>query len=279
MAVATRAVRPLRTSSTSTVARIFTEPRPVSRASRSPLAHDAGPGGEVGALDEAQQVLGGSLGVLHLEDGGVDDLAQVVGRDVGGHAHRDAGGTIDQQVGEAGREHHRLLALPGVVVLEVDGVLVDALEQLHRQRLEAALGVAHRRRRVVDRAEVPLRLDEAVADGEVLAHADQGVVDGVVAVRVEPAHDVADHPGALAEGRARPNAGVVHGVEDPAVHRLQAVADVGQGPRDDDRHGVLEERGAHLALDVDEPHVLGVGVGDGHGVRCPGSGRRGRSAG
>ena len=36
MALTTMAVRPLRTSSISALARIFTEPRPVSRASRSP---------------------------------------------------------------------------------------------------------------------------------------------------------------------------------------------------------------------------------------------------
>ena len=37
-------------------------------------------------------------------------------------------------------------------------------------------------------------------------------------------------------------------VEDAAVHRLEAVAHVGQRPRDDDRHGVLEEGALHLQL-------------------------------
>ena len=39
------------------------------------------------------------------------------------------------------------------------------------------------------------------------------------------------------------------GVQDPAVHRLEAVAHVGQRPRDDDAHGVVHERGLHLLLD------------------------------
>ena len=42
-------------------------------------------------------------------DDGVDDLAQVVRRDVGRHADRDAGGAVDQQVREARRQDGRLL--------------------------------------------------------------------------------------------------------------------------------------------------------------------------
>ena len=35
------------------------------------------------------------------------------------------------------------------------------------------------------------------------------------------------------------------------MHRLEAVARVGQGPRHDDRHGVVEEGALHLLLDLD----------------------------
>ena len=49
---------------------------------------------------------------------------------------------------------------------------------------------------------------------------------------------------------------VVHRVEDPALHRLEAVAGVGQGAGVDDRVGVLQEAGAHLVADVDVDDVL-----------------------
>ena len=39
---------------------------------------------------------------------GVANLSQVVGRDVGGHAHGDAGGAVDQEVGEQGGQDHGL---------------------------------------------------------------------------------------------------------------------------------------------------------------------------
>ena len=87
----------------------------------------------------------------HVHDG-VDDLAQVVGRDVGGHAHGDALGAVDQQVGEAGREHDGLLGGAVVVGDEVDGLLVDAGQHLHGQRRQAALGVAHGGRALVGAA-------------------------------------------------------------------------------------------------------------------------------
>ena len=47
-----------------------------------------------------------------------------------------------------------------------------------------------------------------------------------------------------------PEAHLVHGVEDAALHRLEAVADVGQRASDDDAHGVVEVGLAHLVLDA-----------------------------
>ena len=52
---------------------------------------------------------------------------------------------------------------------------------------------------------------------------------------------------------------VVHqmlGVQDAAVHRLEPVPRVGQGPGDDHAHGVVHERGGHLLLDRDRRQVL-----------------------
>src|SRR3712207_7377817 len=54
---------------------------------------------------------------------GVDHLAQVVRRDVGGHADRDPARAVDQQVRDARRQHRGLLLGAVVVGLEIDGVL------------------------------------------------------------------------------------------------------------------------------------------------------------
>ena len=140
-------------------------------------AHDLAAGREVGALDEVHQVVGGGVGVLDEVEHRVAHLAQVVGRDVGGHADGDALAAVDQQVREPRRQDVGLFVTAVEVGREVDGVLVDVGQQLHGQRRQSTLGVAVRRRGVARGAEVAVGVDEAVADTEVLAEPDQRVVD------------------------------------------------------------------------------------------------------
>ncbi len=202
------------------------------------------------------------LGVVDVGHRGGDDLADVVGRDVRGHAHGDPRAAVDEQVGEARRQDDGFLAPAVVGGHEVNGVGVDIAHHLLGQARHARLRVAHGRGRVaVDVAEVPVPVDERVAHREVLGQAHERVVDGRVAVRVILAHDLADDLGALdVTAAARAQAHLVHHVQDATVDRLEAVADVGQGPPDDDRHGVVEIRRAHLLL---EPAGLDVAAADG----------------
>ena len=150
------------------------------------------------------------------------------GRHVGGHAHGNAGGAVDQQVGERRRQDIRLGELVVVVRNEVHHVLVEVVRQRERGRREAGLRVARRRRTVVERSEVAVAIDQRKPQREVLGHADHGVVDGGVAVRVELAHDLAHHAGALDVAAVRPQAHVTHHVQDAPLHRLEAVAGVGR---------------------------------------------------
>ena len=82
--------------------------------------------------------------IVEIGAAGVDDLAQIVRRDVGRHADGDALGAVDQQVREAGRQDLRLALGVVVVRLEIDGVLVDVVEQRIGDAGEPRLGVAHR---------------------------------------------------------------------------------------------------------------------------------------
>ena len=76
------------------------------------LLDDDAAGGEVRALDELHQMVDVNivelLPVLEHVDQRVHDLAQVVRRDGGGHADRDTGGAVDQQVGDGRRQDTRL---------------------------------------------------------------------------------------------------------------------------------------------------------------------------
>ncbi len=192
-------------------------------------------------------------GGAHQVHRGLDDLAQVVRRDVRRHADGDAVGAVDEEVRHAGREDRRLLQ-PVVEVRRRSRRtpcrcrLRSSTASLREARLGVPVGGG---RVAVDRAVVALPVDERVAHREVLREADHRVVDGLVAVRVVLAEHVAD------DGRALPVAGrgqealLVGAVEDAPVDRLEAVAHVGDGAPDDDAHRVVEVRRPHLVLDRD----------------------------
>ena len=216
-------------------------------------AEDDGPGREVRALNDHGQAGEIEVGVVDQRHGGVDDLAQIVRRDIRGHADGDAARPVDQQVRILRRQDRGLVAALVVVRPEVDRVLVDVGQQRIGDLGEPGLGVAHGRRRIaVHRAEIALPVDQRQAHAEVLRHADQSIVDRGIAVRVVLAHHVADDQRRLAVRPAEIVAGVAHGVEDAPLHRLEPVADVGQSAADDHAHGVIEVAALHLLLDRDD---------------------------
>jgi hypothetical protein len=96
-----------------------------------------------------------------------------------------------------------------------------------------------------------LAVDQRHAHRPALGHPGERVVDRGVAVRVIFTHDVADDAARLAIGPPGDIAGFLAGEEDPAMDRLQAVANVGQGPAYDHAHRVIEVGGLHLVDDGD----------------------------
>ena len=128
-----------------------------------------------------------------------------------------------------------------VVGPERDGVLIDLGEHLVADAREPAFRVAHRRGAVaVERAEVAGAVDERIAQRERLRHADERLVERRVAVRVVVAHHVADDLRALAVLGVGREVLLPHRVEDAALDGLQAVADVRQRARRDDRQRVVQ---------------------------------------
>ncbi len=216
------------------------------------------PVGKVRAGHDLHQLLDRDGRIVEIGDAGVDHLAEIVRRDVGGHADGDAAGAVDQQVGELRRQHDRLALAAVVVRLEVDGVVLEVVEQGHGGPRQPDLGVALGRRRIaVDRAEIALPVDQRQAHGEVLRQAHQRVVDRLVAVRVILAHGVAGDARRFVVGAVRRVIVLVHRIEDAAMHGLQPVAHVGQRARHDHAHGVIEIRPLHLVDERDGSDVGG----------------------
>ena len=229
---------------------------------RAGAAEDQAAGREIRARHDLAQLVDGDLGIVEVRDAGVDHLAQVVRRHVGGHADGDAARAVHEQIGEFGRQNHRLLQRAVVVLAEVDRLLVEIVEQAAGHLGQAAFGVALRRRRIaIDGAEVALPIDQRQAHGEVLRHAHERIVDRRVAVRMVLTHHLADDAGRLHILLVPVEPEFVHAEQDAAMHRLQAVAHVGQRARHDHAHGVIEIAALHLIGDGDGPDVARALVG------------------
>ena len=177
-------------------------------------AYDPPARGQVRAGNEPHDVLERGLRVRDQVPGGGDDFHQVVRGHVRGHADGDAGGAVDQQVGERRRQDVRLGQLVVVVGDEIHHVFVEVVGEGEGGGREAGLGVPRGCRAVVERAEVAVPVDQRAASGEVLRHAHHGVVDRGVAVRVQLAHDLAHHAGALHVAAVRAQAHLAHHVQD-----------------------------------------------------------------
>ena len=143
-------------------------------------------------------------GRLDQMQAGLDQLADIMRRDVGRHADGDAARSIGQQVGEGGGQHHRLFQRAVVIGAEIDGVLGQPLHQRLGRGGQPGLGVAAGGGVVaVDIAEVALPVDQRVADVEILRQPRHRVIDRGVAMGVIVAHHVARDLGRLAEPARR----------------------------------------------------------------------------
>ena len=68
------------------------------------VSADLRAGREVGAFHELHEVVHGAVFVVHVVGDAVAELAEVVWRDVGGHADGDAGRAVEEKVGELCRK-------------------------------------------------------------------------------------------------------------------------------------------------------------------------------
>ena len=105
-------------------------------------------GRKIRPLHELQEVVGGRFGIFDEVYRRVAHFFQIVRRDVGRHADRDAERSVQKKIWRCGRQNARLLF--GVVVIgsEGDGLLVDIAHHFTREARHFCLGVAVRGRAV-----------------------------------------------------------------------------------------------------------------------------------
>ena len=184
-------------------------------------AHNNTLGREVRTLNILHKVGNGRLGVIQNADACVDDLAQVVRRDIRRHADGDTRRAVDQKVREAGGENTGLFSRLVKVCVPVDGVLRNIAQHLVCNAAHPRLGVSVCSRGVaVYRAEVAVTVNEHVAHGEILRQSDHCIVYRCVAVGVVPTEHVADAGSRLFKRLVAGQAVLVQGVKYSAVNGL-----------------------------------------------------------
>ena len=182
---------------------------------------------------------GGEVGIdlvgfpLENGDGGVEQFVEVVGEDFRGHADGDAFRPLRQQEREADRQFGRLLVAAVVGGHPRGDFLVE--EHFLGETGEPGFDVTGSGIAVAceDVAPVPLAVDEEAF----LSDRDESAQDGGVSVRVV-LHGLADDVGHLG---VAPVVHLAHRVEDPPLHRLEAVDDMRYGPLQDHIGGIVQE--------------------------------------
>ena len=146
--------------------------------------------------DDFHQFVNGRLRIGQHVQTSVHHFVQVVGRNIGRHAHGNARGAVDQQVRNAAGQDQRFFFGAIVVGAEIDGFFVDVAQHFVRDFGQTDFRVTHGRCVVtIDRAEVTLAVHQHVTQRKVLRHAHNRVVDRAVAVRVVFTDHVTDDTG------------------------------------------------------------------------------------
>ena len=105
---------------------------------------DLGPGREVRPLDILAEFGGRGLGHGQQAHAGRGDFPQIMRRDIGRHAHGDAGGAVQQDIGQARGQARGLFERAVEVRVPVHGALADLAQQQIGIAREPRFGIAHR---------------------------------------------------------------------------------------------------------------------------------------
>ena len=84
-----------------------------------------------------------------------------------------------------------------------------------------------------------------------MRHAHNGVIDRLVAVRVVLTDHITHDTGRLLVRSVPVVVQLMHGEQDPAVNRLEAIARIGQGASHNHAHGVIEVTAPHFLFQTD----------------------------
>ena len=187
------------------------------------------------------------IGIVYEQVDSIDDLTEIVRRDVCRHTYRYADTSVHKQIRKTRGQYDRFFQLVIVVGAEIDRVLIDIRQHLVCDLRKPCLGITVCGRRVaVNGTEVSVTVHHRIAKRKILRETNHSVIYGSVTVGVILTEHFSDGVRAFAVRLVRGVARIVHRIDDTSVYRLKTVPYVRQRTRNNDRHRVVKERGAHF---------------------------------
>ncbi len=146
------------------------------------------------------------------------------------HTNGDATRSIEEHIREFGRQNNRLEKRAVKSRPKLNRVFANVAQQFHRGRPQSHLGITHGRRTVtIERSKIAVAIHQRSTKREALSHANHGVIDGGVPVRMVLPHHLTDDSGTLAESGVRIQVQIrVHRIEDAPLNRFQTISNIGQ---------------------------------------------------
>ena len=178
-------------------------------------------GGKIRPRHKLHQLLSGHLRIINVRLDRVYHLAQVVGRNACAHAHGNALRPVNQQVWDPDGKHLRFLFRLVVVGHKIHGFIQIFKVYLLRKLLQTRLRVTHGGCPVpFYGAEVAVSVHQGHALLKILAHDNQCLIYGAVAVGMVLTHGIAHDTRRFPVGLIVVQMELPHIIEDPALYRF-----------------------------------------------------------
>ena len=205
-----------------------------------PAIDDAG-SGQIGPLDVFHQSININIVVVDVGQAAIDHFHQIMGWNIGGHAHRDTRGAVHQQIRNPGGQYRRHLLGAIVVINKIDRFLVKVRQQFVGDLCHTNFGITHCGCVIaIDGTEVPLTVHQRVSKREILRHPHNGVVNRRITVGMVFTDNIPHDTRGLLVGLVPVVTEFVHGVKHAPVYRLETITHIRQGTAHDHAHGVIE---------------------------------------
>ena len=189
--------------------------------------------------------------IIYQEIDGIRQFPQVMRRNIGSHTDCNTGCPVHQHIGYARRKDQRLFERFVEVGPEFNRIFIEVRQKFFGYFMKPRLRVSHGCGSItIDRTEITLPVNKQVTHREILCHAGHGFVDCRVTMRMIFSKNFPHNAGRFFIRRIGTDAHILHGIQDPAMDRLEAIPGIWQGAGNDHAHCVIEISSAHLSVNV-----------------------------